>query len=659
MNRLIGLCLGILWATTSGVAQTNAPTPGQVREITQKAQQLSKAIRSLKRQGVRDPLLADVEVYHKAAEWTVIHREFFQKETASWTIDALNRGLLRASQQATGSSPWLNVRGRTVIRGYRSKVDDSVQPYAVTYPADYGKDRLKQWRLDIVLHGRNSKLSEVSFLHRNNGEKDAPKDLNHIRLDVYGRGNNAYRWAGESDVLEAVENFLAVEQALRRDDFINSHQIVLRGFSMGGAGAWHLGLHMPGRWSLIGPGAGFTRTHGYVKNLPAKLPTYQEACLHIYDAVDYAENAFNLPVIAYAGSKDKQLQAARNIQEKLKGTKIPMTLLIGEGLAHKFPQEWQKKAEAEYQKVLKEEKEESPDRVRFVTWTMKYPRCKWVEILGLEKHYHRSSVDASRKDDGYVVKTENIRLLHLTVHNDITVSPVTLDIDGQKMFAKAYLTREGKLHLYLEKKEGKWRVVLPQKIMTARLRKLQKITGLQGPIDDAFTSNFLCVYGAGKTWHESTMKYTNLALKRFQYEWSKYMRGKLQIKADTEVTPQDLQSSNLILFGDPSSNSIIAQIMDELPLQWTSKSITLGDKKVDAGSHVPVMIYPSPLNAQRYVVLNSGHTFHESDFKGTNALLFPRLGDFALLKHAPTEMNPLNVEVVKAGLFDDYWRLTK
>src|SRR5687767_15243023 len=31
-------------------------------------------------------------------------------------------------------------------------------------------------------------------------------------------------------------------------------------------------------------------------------------------------------------------------------------------------------------------------------------------------------------------------------------------------------------------------------------------------------------------------------------------------------------------------------------------------------------------------VLNSGHTFHAKDFQGTNALLYPRLGDYALLK---------------------------
>src|SRR5262249_57025865 len=144
-------------------------------------------------------------------------------------------------------------------------------------------------------------------------------------------------WAGESDVLEAVEHFLNTEGMLRRDGLLDPARFVLRGFSMGGAGTWHLGLHRPDRWTVIGPGAGFTTTHGYIKGLPDPLPPYQEACLTIYDAVDYAENAFNLPVVAYGGSEDPQLAASRNIEAKLKPLGIPMTLLVGTGLEHKFP----------------------------------------------------------------------------------------------------------------------------------------------------------------------------------------------------------------------------------------------------------------------------------------------------------------------------------
>ena len=48
--------------------------------------------------------------------------------------------------------------------------------------------------------------------------------------------------------------------------------------------------------------------------------------------------------------------------------------------------------------------------------------------------------------------------------------------------------------------------------------------------------------------------------------------------------------------------------------------------------HAPALIHPSPLAAGRYVVLNSGHTFHERELATLNYLLFPRLGDWAVIK---------------------------
>ena len=76
----------------------------------------------------------------------------------------------------------------------------------------------------------------------------------------------------------------------------------------------------------------------------------------------------------------------------------------------------------------------------------------------------------------------------------------------------------------------------------------------------------------------------------------------------------------------------------------------------DAATHLPVLIYPDPLNPSRYLVLNSGHTFQESDLQGTNALLYPRLGDWGVIKPAPTEKNPDAYEVIAAGLFDENWK---
>ena len=54
---------------------------------------------------------------------------------------------------------------------------------------------------------------------------------------------------------------------------------------------------------------------------------------------------------------------------------------------------------------------------------------------------------------------------------------------------------------------------------------------------------------------------------------------------------------------------MLAKIADKLPIQWTEKEITVGDRKYPAAKHVPILIYPNPLNPTRYVVLNSGFTW--------------------------------------------------
>jgi predicted esterase len=660
MSILRLLTAASLIAATMSVAlaQNYAPPPSQapdaatLQTISEKTLLLAQLLEANRRQGIGDPYLADAEIYHKAATWIVRRNEFYEPQAAVWTMEALDRGLLRARQLGQGDAPWLRQTGQATVRAYRSRVDGSVQPYAVTFPAGYGKDPARKWRLDIVLHGRDSSLTEGKFLHQHAGSRAAPEQP-FVQLDVYGRGNVAYRWAGETDVIEAIDNFLATERMLRREQLLDPARVVLRGFSMGGAGTWHLGLHSPSRWCLLGPGAGFTTTHGYAKGLPEHLSADQEACLRIYDAVDYAENVFDVPVVAYAGEQDPQLQAARAIEARLKPLDLSIKLLIAPGLGHRFPLEWQKKAEEAYAPFIARGRDAHPQRVRFVTYTMRYPSCAWVEILGLDRHYERALVDAEQTETGCIVKTTNVRALHLSPAG--VGAAFELKIDDQIPVVRPTVQADGSQQLYLEKREGKWQGVLPQKLLTDRLRKPQKTAGSQGPIDDAFMDGFLCVRGTGAAWHDDVQKYADANLERFREEWEKYLRGSLPVKRDDEVTDEDIARRHLILFGDPGSNSIIAQVLDGLPLTWTKEQVRLGNKSFAAKEHVPVLIYPSPLNPSRYVVLNSGHTFHACVFRETNALLYPRLGAYAVLK--VTGGDTPGAEVVTAGLFDDYWRI--
>jgi pimeloyl-ACP methyl ester carboxylesterase len=661
-TSLLALLLLIQAATLQAQAfkppKVILPSEEKLQELTTKSNVVGKMIAALQRQGVRDPAILDLEVYHEAVKKILQHQEFFHADSAGWTLEAIQRGMLRGRFLATGELPWTLATGFPVIRGYRSRIDGTVQPYAVTLPATYGKEPDRKWRVDVVLHGRDTSLTEVKFLHRFNGEQAAPKDQAFVQIDIYGRGNNAYRWAGEADVFEAIDALFQSERVMGRERLLDPGRIVLRGFSMGGAGTWHLGLHWPDRWCVIGPGAGFTDTHRYLPKLQNPLPYPQEECLRIYDAIGYAANAFNVPIVAYSGAKDAQKLAADNIEERLKSLGLPMIHLVAPEVEHAFPPAWQAKAQAHYAGHVKEGRPSYPSKIRFVTYTLKYPTCHWVEILGLDRHYEKATVDVERTESGFNLKTANVRVLHLTLPEG-SATAQAVAIDGQQLSARPWLNQAGTYHLYLARKAGQWSAVLPQRLITERAQRPQKINGLTGPIDDAFTDAFLCVKGTGNAWHDQTQQFAKANLERFEAEWAKFFRGQLPVKDDIDLTNEDISSKHLILFGDPSSNALIGQVLDGLPLDWTKDRIVFADKKYAAEEHVPVLIYPNPLNASRYVVLNSGHTFRGADLQGTNALLYPRLGDYAILRLAPTESDPLAVNVVTSGLFSDFWRLEK
>ena len=169
--------------------------------------------------------------------------------------------------------------------------------------------------------------------------------------------------------------------------------------------------------------------------------------------------------------------------------------------------------------------------------------------------------------------------------------------------------------------------------------------------------------GTGQPWNPAAQAYADASLKRFADEWHHYFRGRLPIKDDTDVTAEDQRTRNLILFGDPGSNSYIAKVLPQLPLKWSKETLSFGKREYSASNHLPALIAPNPLSGAdgRYVVLNSGHTFRGADLGKLNYLLFPRWGDWAVLQIGParTDSDPLKDKVLRAGYFDEQWRFPK
>ena len=578
-------------------AQAPPPAPS-VKVAPEDLANLSEGIKPLTAKVAalsKNALIADVAIYEKAVRNLLKYNdEFYAANYVQFASDALAKGLERAQSLEKGAPTWTKDTGR-VMRAYKSKVDDSYQPYKLSIPANY--DSSKPIRLDVILHGRNARLTEASFLAVD--PKAKPYAQNWIELEVYGRGNNAYRWSGETDVYEAVE-------AVTKQYNIDPNQILLRGFSMGGAGAWHIGLHNPSKWAGIEAGAGFTETIRYAKR--ENPAPYERAAMRIYDAVDYSPNIVNTPTVGYGGEIDPQRQASANISEALEAEHIRANAIFLTG--PQTPHRWHPDSKAESEAFLtKNLPRRMPEKFLFATWTARYGQIWNWKIAALERMYGRAELSGTRTN----VKTKNIAELELETVSDVT-------IDGQALKGKAFI-----------KQMNRWE---PRTLKPA----VRKRAGLQGPIDDAFMERFLCVTDS-----------PNETLNTFTANFEKYFRGNVRTKATKDITKADINENHLVLWGTPATNKLIAKVIKDLPVRWTAAEIEVNNQKFDAKTHTLALINPNPLNPNKYVVLNSGHTFAKSDLTGTNALLYPRWGDWAVIETATGK-------VKAAGLFDDSWR---
>jgi pimeloyl-ACP methyl ester carboxylesterase len=102
---------------------------------------------------------------------------------------------------------------------------------------------------------------------------------------------------------------------------IDEDRIVIRGFSLGGATAWHLTAHYAADWAASAPGAGFSETRDFLTGFQGEElhpPWWEEKLWQLYDSPAYVENFRNVPLVAYSGEIDRQKQAADVMAKSLR-----------------------------------------------------------------------------------------------------------------------------------------------------------------------------------------------------------------------------------------------------------------------------------------------------------------------------------------------------
>ncbi|MEM8733718.1 MAG: prolyl oligopeptidase family serine peptidase, partial [Planctomycetota bacterium] len=548
-------------------------------------------------------LQPDIEVLLKACQFAIRFEEFYKKNDVNKVDRLLDLAQTRLSKaKQSRMYPWKRREGLQV-RGYRSRVDGSVQPYGLVFPEGGLKTRTNESvPLYVWLHGRGDKNTDLHFICDRLDKVGQIRPAGAIVMHPFGRQCVGYKSAGETDVLEAIEQVC-------RDYPIDRKRIVLMGFSMGGAGVWHLAARYSELFIAASPGAGFAETARYQRLKPEDYPpAYEQTLWKYYDVPGYVRNLFNLPVIAYSGENDKQIQAARVMEESFRGEGRTLTQLIGPGMGHKYhPDTIQ-----EILKRLAKRVEQGRGQVEGFSLQSPHPRYArrgWLLVDGMQSQWEDTRVDATRsKSDGststalWDLDTQNVS--RLIINNKATDAPRDrIRIDGQTLpLDSTSPSRFSRLS------DGQWE----RRSTFPIIRKRPKMSG---PIYDAFVDPFLVVLPIGQSKNAAVDAWVHCEVDYWRTRWQTLMRGEWREKLDTELTSEDVAKFNLILWGTPDSNRIIRRLLDSsqfantLPLTWSTEQVQIGEAQFSSQQHVPVLISPNPGNPNRYVVLNSGPTF--------------------------------------------------
>lgn len=617
MRTLLALTLTLSLAEAAPIPDIERRIPPKGKTLTgEQTKQVEMALAHLDERMVQEPARTDIPTVHKAVRFALENGEFYEPKKDLKKINDLVR---------VCDAPF--AAKTTGIRGYRSKIDGSWQPYSVVVPE--GLDLSEPVPLWIWLHGRGDKETDLHFLHKRLKATGNLQPANTVVLHPFGRQCIGWKHAGERDVFEALA-------ALAEEIEIDRERVALCGFSMGGAGAWHIGAHYTSQFAAVHAGAGFAETARYTKLKKEDYPPeWEQKLWGVYDVPNYARNLLNTPVIAYSGEDDKQIQAARVMEEALAEHGHELKHVIGPGMGHKYDPGSAKEVEAFVNAALAKGRDRAPTEVHLQTQTLRYNRMHWIDAWGLGEHWREARIDAKRNEAGNTIEITTENVTAMTVHRPWKMDQKAMRfvVDGQTF----PLTNRPPFPLE-KTKDGKWGLMQTRTVYPY----IDKTPGMQGPIDDAFATPFLVALPDAKPASELHARWLEFEIAHFKKRWKELFRGELRTTPESELTPDDHTNYNIIAWGTPASSPLVKSVMKHAP-------------EHDPETQIVAMVRPNPNNTTKYLVINSGPTFREAHDR-TNSLQNPKLGDWAVIDLQTDPDGEAPGEITSSGFFDERWQ---
>lgn len=492
-----------------------------------------------------------------------------------------------------------------------SQVDRSQQPYALYVPKAF--DRSRKYPLLVSLHSEESNqrlnLKQVFGASARYGELDSINmrynpplpDADFFVACPLARGSMGYEGIAEKDVYDMLAD-------VERQFPIDPDRVYLTGISMGGGGALRLALTRPDLWAAVLP-------------VCAATPPGLE---------DLAPNALDLPTRLVHGELDPivPVQSSRNWQRRMLDLRDPVEYLEFPALRHNA---WDAayRDGAAFDWVGKYRRERFPARVRFVTSSYRYSSAYWVRIDALTPGTP-ASVDARRNGGQVQVTTTAVDGFTLTLDKPATA----VSIDGV-----AVRIRPAASLSFVKTARG-W--------SAGTAPTMPKHAGAEGPMTEAMAGRHIYVYGSLGTRTADELEQRRKVAEAAA-AWSnarEHLTLKLPVKADSEITDDDLDSADLVLFGTAETNSVIAQFAGKLPLALSPGAADYGLLFIaPVGKHYALVCSGLPWWTGAATGGNRGDTFAPAQYRALQGR-----GDFILFKGSPDN-------VVVEGRFDRNWKV--
>jgi hypothetical protein len=527
---------------------------------------------------------------------------------------------------------------------YTGEVDGSTQFCRAYLPPHYDPER--RWPMVVWLHGFNpANPPYVGWWDVDKRHSSIAERFDVIVLEPHGRGNAQYLGIGEQDVLQCIA------QAKRRFR-VDPDRVYLMGQSMGGAGTWLIASHHPQLfaaaapefggfdWRLV-PGYGFENPHA--ASLPERFTARSQS------SFAGAESLLDLPMLVTHGNADQTVPVtfSRFAVTMLQRWRYPIRYEEIPGRDH----EALNMRDRIVAWLLEHRRVHAPHQVRIRAFQLDDASAYWASIMAFKKPLRPMEVDATAIRPGLIrLDTRNVAAIRLDPPEALRGPSAAL-----------HIVWNGRSVLAVPDASGSVLLQAPGE----KLLPTDKRPGLQGGLSSFITTPFAIVVGTSSP-DPRMRRLCREKADAFAAQWMAWQHVKPRVFLDYQLTRAEERAYSLLLVGGPNANRVTRRLIRSLPLRAGRRSFTIEGRRFLAPDAALQMIYPSPANPARYVLVVAATSTDGMDFWDPTGLWqmplgYPtqpldwtiRDGRLVTLEHGQGTFRT----AVASGVFDEHWRL--